>query len=364
MNTYTSGITTTTTTNISHQTPHNLDHSLSKLNEHFDQLEGRLKMLSTDTNTKKFNDITVTGSQYSERPHSTLPYTSSVPYTSTFAEDPKRYTTGHYTSSSYFPSTTTYERSHHVSNYDLPHETVKKSALPTDYHTTTVHHTDYTYTPDLHHTTDVNVKKKPYEGDQEDLPPGERNTFDFNDKELLDLIMSENSYLRTANPHGIEKDPQSLATDEQLRVQDMLKSYDRASTGTKIKTFGDYTSGAERSTQIPDSIITKHTTLITSGESVKKSSNAYHSDIYLSQPHPRFGAGTTDYELSKSSLPLGGYEVKQTTTTYGGGDRHLEDWQYEKYMQRPIEDEEEEEDESNFCGICVTKRKKPSKANA
>lgn len=225
--------------------------------------------------------------------------------------------------------------------------------------------------------------------------------YDFNDSNLVELILIENDALLTGKVEpkqsAVRKtlsQTQDHSTKEhhynsELNRQEILKNITRSTTGDRNPTLSEYNAQPTRTTHLPDTIITRHPTLINENENIKKSSpysaTPYTStnitttsyvtrNEYSNQPNPRFVQGRTEYEIPKSNLPpvehakndgfrpgtnQGAY-ASTIGTSQTPSDRPIEEWQPNKYPRRKIQEEEEEELEGgfDFCGLCVSTRKK------
>jgi len=280
-------------------------------------------------------------------------------------------------SNNYYTSDITPAANHRYS------ETVKRSAPPAS----KLHNDDYSTTKFTTSTTTYDVK--PVTSTPQESTPvkteGDTPNHDFNDKELLALILNENSSLKgglntsskvithSNDPLKSENVKRSYILEKHTtnnhqssspvvgnpKVEEILRSIaaERASQGI---------STGEKKYSKPEDLKTYSSVTTTTyspskdySETVKRSSRPPRQEetIFQSITTTSYATPTptknNEYYISKSSLPL-------DTSVYVGsqpnsGTKKPEEWQYRKYLnEAPAE--EDDDDGSNFCGVCVSKR--------
>jgi len=388
----------------------NLESSLARLSHQIETVEGKFqKMFSPDNN--KFRNSQTTSPNYQGQTSANLIYTSSPTKASGFPE-PRSYNSYSNNQSQVLQSP--YSREQYA-------EREKKSSYPMrEYEDISRTRTQYVTPNVIEYTresyprvSESEVTKKSAvpvsNNDNKDETKAPENSvteqsihYDFNDNNLIDLIMSENDSLLTNKRPTVTK--QIVITQNQEGVtrsgnytdanREVLKSIPRSSTGdNRPKTLNDYNTQPNRATYLPDSIITRHEPLINNGEAVKRSTPYYSSTYttsnvtttyvarnndYSTQPNPRFIEGRTEYEIAKSNLPTEhaksqqprssnqpGYSSTMRTSQVSNQGQQYEEWNPQKYIKKKEEDEEVElEGGHGFCGLCVKSRKKEKAVKA
>jgi len=387
---------------MSVQTPQrsNLEDSLARLSQQMEDVEGRFnKLLGQDATSQRL-------SNRSSHVDSTVYRSSNNQNSHLKFGEPNSYATRNYSYStnvnpleqprSSQPSFTGIERTYSVVTTDITpaannyrhSETIKRSGSPVKHH-----HQDFS-TPSKTITTTYEVKPTPQSTEtkakvktEEDYP-----SHDFNDKELLALILNENSALKGSPPsktyvhshdplksenvkksYILESHSSHTPMMTNAKVEEILRNIaaERASAGMGDKKL--YNKPEDMKTYT--SVTTTYSPSRDQSEAVKRSSRppAAHDEPRIVNTQST-SAKNTEYLVPKSSLQYDNVYVPTqtyttTTTPYqntspSNDNKKVEEWQYKKYLNESAAAEEEEEADSNFCGVCVSKRNiKPKKTN-
>ena len=198
------------------------------------------------------------------------------------------------------------------------------------------------------------VKDKPVE-----MPVEQNKAYDLNDNDLLNLILNENDTLNLENKANtnIESQYANTSNSNALNVQEILKDINRGSAGHYVKTFKDYSTVPERRTEITSNILTKKSAL--NEQERTKRSLPYQGNVLPDS----YLTNTNDSNNVKPNSPYKNSEPLQAslqnTSTSNlmssqASNKNVEEWSYQKYATK-VADEEEVED-SNLCGLCVSRR--------